>query len=50
MYTPYHFIWFPALVFQRNTIIPTSQRAKENVEKSGPLDHRGILHITIIGS
>ena len=50
MCTFYYIIQFPALVFQKSTIIPFSQRAKENTKKSGSLNYGGFLYITIMRS
>ena len=50
MCTPYHSIWFLALVFQKSTIILTSQKAKKNVKKSSLLDYGNFSYITIMGS
>ena len=38
----YCIIWLPALVFQRSTVIPFSQRAEENTKKNGSLDYKSL--------
>ena len=46
MYSSYCSIWILALIFQISLL--SSQRVEENTEKSGIIDYRSILYLTII--
>ena len=52
MFSPYCSIWVPgtAVIFQRSTTLSTSQRIKENTEKSSSMDYKNISHLINIGS
>jgi len=50
MCSSYCSIWVSAIILQGSATLSTSQKVKENTEKNSVMNHRSVLHLSIIGS